>query len=64
MLNNVDQHTSGKFSCEVTEAAPSFHTLIVSKDMNVIGKKKFVLFWLRKLVKMNRIERIEQNRTE
>lgn len=37
ILGNVEPHTSGKYSCEVTEAAPSFHTKIVTRDLNVVG---------------------------
>ncbi|XP_038110035.1 uncharacterized protein LOC119767000 [Culex quinquefasciatus] len=40
ILGNVEPHTSGKYSCEVTEAAPSFHTKIVTRDLNVVDLPK------------------------
>lgn len=38
VLSNVSPATSGKFSCEVSADFPSFHTMIVSGDMEVVGK--------------------------
>jgi hypothetical protein len=29
---------SGRYSCEVSADAPSFHTALVSGDMNVVGE--------------------------
>ncbi|XP_058816298.1 uncharacterized protein LOC131679575 [Topomyia yanbarensis] len=40
ILANVEPHTSGKYSCEITEAAPSFHTQIVTRDLNVVDLPK------------------------
>lgn len=40
VLSNVLPVTSGKFSCEVSADFPSFHTMIVSGDMEVVGKLK------------------------
>lgn len=37
-LSNVIPVTSGKYSCEISADFPSFHTLIVSGDMEVVGK--------------------------
>ncbi|KFB49160.1 AGAP009270-PA-like protein [Anopheles sinensis] len=34
-----ETNVSGKYSCEVSADAPSFHTMIVSGDMEVIGKR-------------------------
>ncbi|XP_062550412.1 uncharacterized protein LOC134215187 isoform X2 [Armigeres subalbatus] len=36
VLRSVEPHTSGKYSCEITEAAPSFHTKIVTRDLNAV----------------------------
>ena len=36
-LSSVTPTTSGKFSCEVSADFPSFHTMIVSGDMEVVG---------------------------
>jgi hypothetical protein len=38
VLSSVTPATSGKFSCEVSADFPSFHTNIVSGDMEVVGK--------------------------
>ncbi|XP_029710591.2 uncharacterized protein LOC109406629 [Aedes albopictus] len=40
VLRSVEPHTSGKYSCEITEAAPSFHTKIVTRDLNVVDLPK------------------------
>lgn len=40
MLSNVVALTSGKFSCEVSADFPSFHTMIQSGDMEVVGELK------------------------
>ncbi|XP_055587744.1 uncharacterized protein LOC129740157 [Uranotaenia lowii] len=40
ILENVGPHTTGKYSCEITEAAPSFHTKIVTRDLNVVDLPK------------------------
>ncbi|XP_058444838.1 protein abrupt-like [Malaya genurostris] len=40
ILLNAEPHTSGKYSCEITEAAPSFHTQIVTRDLNVVDLPK------------------------
>lgn len=37
-LQSVHLNTSGKYSCEVSADAPSFHTKIVSGDMDVVGE--------------------------
>uniref|UniRef100_A0A182JCZ6 Ig-like domain-containing protein n=1 Tax=Anopheles atroparvus TaxID=41427 RepID=A0A182JCZ6_ANOAO len=36
VLASVEPQSSGKYSCEITEAAPSFHTKIATRTMNVI----------------------------
>ncbi|XP_055680492.1 uncharacterized protein LOC129788436 isoform X1 [Lutzomyia longipalpis] len=36
VLTAVDTTLSGKFSCEVSADAPSFHTIIVSGDMEIV----------------------------
>ncbi|XP_040173693.1 phosphatidylinositol 3-kinase 2-like [Anopheles arabiensis] len=36
VLVNVEPQSSGKYSCEITEAAPSFHTKIATRTMNVV----------------------------
>lgn len=38
VLSSVSPATSGKFTCEVSADFPSFHTNIVSGDMEVVGK--------------------------
>lgn len=38
VLSNVSPATTGKFSCEVSADFPSFHTMIVSGDMEVVGE--------------------------
>lgn len=35
-IEQVETNISGKFSCEVS-VEPSFHTMIVSGDMEVVG---------------------------
>uniref|UniRef100_A0A182N077 Ig-like domain-containing protein n=1 Tax=Anopheles dirus TaxID=7168 RepID=A0A182N077_9DIPT len=35
VLVNLEPQSSGKYSCEITEAAPSFHTKIATRTMNV-----------------------------
>jgi hypothetical protein len=39
--------TTGKYSCEVSADAPSFHTDIVSGDLEVVGKFPLnpILIW-------------------
>lgn len=37
-LASVQPSVSGKYSCEVSADAPSFHTLIESGDLDVVGK--------------------------
>lgn len=39
-LSSVQPSVSGKYSCEVSADAPSFHTLIESGDLEVVGKCK------------------------
>lgn len=39
-LASVQPSVSGKYSCEVSADAPSFHTLIESGDLEVVGKCK------------------------
>lgn len=34
----LDTPLSGKYSCEVSADAPSFHTTIVSAEMEVVGE--------------------------
>lgn len=41
-LSNVSLPTAGKYSCEVSADAPSFHTLIVAGDLEVVGKWKTI----------------------
>uniref|UniRef100_A0A182M7B3 Ig-like domain-containing protein n=1 Tax=Anopheles culicifacies TaxID=139723 RepID=A0A182M7B3_9DIPT len=36
VLVNLEPQSSGKYSCEITEAAPSFHTKIATRTMNVV----------------------------
>ncbi|XP_058059917.1 uncharacterized protein LOC131210655 [Anopheles bellator] len=36
VIKSVDTNVSGKYSCEVSADAPSFHTMIVSGDMEVV----------------------------
>ena len=43
VLENVQFSTSGQYSCEVSADAPSFHTALVSGDLNVVGKYKYSL---------------------
>lgn len=38
VLDAVAMPTSGKYSCEVSADAPSFHTLIAAAELEVIGK--------------------------
>lgn len=38
VLDAVTMPTSGKYSCEVSADAPSFHTLIAAAELEVIGK--------------------------
>ncbi|CAH0386014.1 unnamed protein product, partial [Bemisia tabaci] len=40
VLSNVVPSLSGRYSCEVSADAPSFHTAIVSGDMNVVDPPK------------------------
>jgi len=40
VLDAVTMATSGKYSCEVSADAPSFHTLIAAAELEVIGKQK------------------------
>jgi hypothetical protein len=37
-LKSVEVNISGKFSCEVSADAPSFHTMLVSGDMEIVGR--------------------------
>lgn len=34
----VDSSVGGKYSCEVSADAPSFHTALVTGETNVVGK--------------------------
>lgn len=38
LLTSVGLNISGKFSCEVSADAPSFHTMLVSGEMEIVGK--------------------------
>lgn len=38
VLNSVQSQSMGKYSCEVSADAPSFHTLYDSVDLKVVGK--------------------------
>ena len=38
MLRQVPLSISGKYACEVSADAPSFHTSIVASEMEVVGK--------------------------
>lgn len=37
-LSKVHRSVAGKYSCEVSADAPSFHTEIATKDLVVVGK--------------------------
>lgn len=37
-LSHVQPSATGKYSCEVSADAPSFHTEIATKDLEVVGK--------------------------
>ena len=37
-LRHVQLSLSGRYSCEVSADAPSFHTALVSGDMDVVGE--------------------------
>lgn len=37
-VTGLELDAGGRYSCEVSADAPSFHTAIVSADMNVVGK--------------------------
>ena len=37
-LSHVQPTATGKYSCEVSADAPSFHTEIATKDLEVVGK--------------------------
>jgi len=39
VLRRVVPALSGRYSCEVSADAPSFHTALVSGDMNVVGEQ-------------------------
>ncbi|XP_035793334.1 uncharacterized protein LOC118467213 [Anopheles albimanus] len=36
VLDGIEPQSSGRYSCEITEAAPSFHTQIASRTMHVV----------------------------
>ena len=38
MLTAMEPSVSGKYSCEVSADAPTFHTVIVSGELEVVGK--------------------------
>lgn len=38
IVSQVETSISGKFSCEVSADAPTFHTMLVSSDMEIVGK--------------------------
>lgn len=38
VLNSVQSQSVGRYSCEVSADAPSFHTLFDSADLKVVGK--------------------------
>lgn len=40
VLLALEPPQSGKYSCEVSADAPSFHTTIVSAEMEVVGELK------------------------
>jgi len=42
MLQSVQPAVTGKYSCEVSADAPSFHTMIFSGDLEVV--RKYFLF--------------------
>jgi len=37
-LRHVQLSLSGRYSCEVSADAPSFHTALVSGDMDIVGE--------------------------
>ena len=43
-LVDLDSDATGIYSCEVSADAPSFHTVIVSGTMDVVGKNLFRFF--------------------
>lgn len=42
VLNSVQMQTVGRYSCEVSADAPSFHTLFDSADLKVVGEFNFL----------------------
>lgn len=38
VLESASMATGGKYSCEVSADAPSFHTLIAAAELDVVGK--------------------------
>lgn len=38
LLKAVEPNITGKFSCEVSADAPSFHTELQSGEMEIVGK--------------------------
>jgi hypothetical protein len=45
VLRRVMPALSGRYSCEVSADAPSFHTALVSGDMNVVGESKLIVYY-------------------
>lgn len=44
LLKAVEPSISGKFSCEVSADAPSFHTELQAAEMEVVGKFYMINF--------------------
>lgn len=42
LLKAVESNISGKYKCEVSADAPSFHTELQIGEMEVVGKCKFL----------------------
>ena len=47
LIKSVEPSISGKYSCEISADAPSFHTSIVGGEMEVVGKWKLLMniYW-------------------
>lgn len=43
----VEPSSSAKYSCEVSADAPSFHTRIVSGDMEVVGESSYDMIYFK-----------------
>lgn len=43
ILVAVEPWTSGKYTCEVSADAPSFHTEVATKDLDVVSKYRTLI---------------------